>query len=113
MVPLACQKKTFSREEKKKKGQRDDQDSNPVPLVPCTRTLTTRPPLLSLAAPPFLPMDYFHDRGQRSFLPFFCCYGNRKLFFNNAHGPNNHHAKFEIFRVIADFIKILEVSDFP
>ena len=32
-------------------------------------------------------------------------------FLNNAHGPNNCHAKFE---VIADFIfkKILEVSDF-
>ena len=54
-VPLACQKTKFSREEKKK-GQRYKRDSNPVPSVPCTRALTTRPPLSSLAAPPFLPI---------------------------------------------------------
>ena len=27
-----------------------------------------------------------------------CCYGSKNI-LNNANGPNNHHAKFEIFLI--------------
>ena len=57
-------------------------------------------------------MDHCHDRGQRSFLPFSVAMATETFFLTMLMVQIIIMQNLRFFRVIADFIKILEVSDF-
>ena len=43
------------------------------------------------------------------FCRFSVALASNKNFLNNANGPDNHHAEFDMFLSYCSFIKILEV----